>query len=891
MHAPKNEGPAIACDEPTPDVELLGGGLDQAHNIKPINSQQKTKANAIRLDRRVFATSRLAEFTSRKELTAQTGHTPDQWPLVIVKELIDNSLDEAERAGIAPEIELEVGKGCITVTDHGGGIGPETIAKILDYTVRASDKDAYVSPTRGAQGNALKTILAMPFALDGTTGRTVIESRCTAHNIVFTIDPIRREPKIEHTTEPSLVKNGTRIAVHLPETPWSEDDPTGYRFLQVGMDFAALNPHLSLKMSDLQTTCSNPTWPKWTPADPIPAHWYSADRFDRLIGAHIADDQDNGKTTTVREFVATFRGMSGTAKQKVILESTGAARMSLSEFYGEGRNKAGVQQLLAAMQESTKPVKASDLGSIGRDHIEAHFAAAGAEMETFEYVKQTGETRAGLPFVLEAAFAWCEDIECEDIEERRLITGLNFSPTLSNPFRSLDTWGDSLDQILTSQRADSDEPIIVLVHLTCPIMAFTDRGKSQLVLDNQTGEAIKKAVLTVTKKWCHTRRQEEKHEDRVAKRRAKMLRSRQISIKDAAYQVMEEAWLKASGGGTLPAEARQVMYAARRQIQEITGKPLDDKYFTSTLLPDYIAEKGVDWDVVFDDRGHFVEPHGGQEIGLGTLSVRRYLAGLRAPRIEDGEFTGTKISMHGPQGNYGRVFYIEKEGFDPLLEHVELGNRFDMAMMSCKGMSVTAARQLVERICSERGIPLFILHDFDKAGFSIKATLHRDTRRYKFKDKVQVVDLGLRLDDIRDLGLEDLAETVFDDSSREKRAANLRKNGATEEEIKFLLDRRVELNALTSDQLVAFIERKLTQHGVRKVVPDADMLAKAYRANIRTAKMQEIIDCVVREHEDDPNLSVPPDDLAQQVEDLLRKNPTWRWDEAVEAIADLEVRQ
>src|SRR5262245_3364511 len=34
-------------------------------------------------------------------------------------------------------------------------------------------------------------------------------------------------------------------------------------------------------------------------------------------------------------------------------------------------------------------------------------------------------------------------------------------------------------------------------------------------------------------------------------------------------------------------------------------------------------------------------------------------------------------------------------------------------------------------------------------------------------------------------------------------------HGATEEEVDFLLDRRVELNALASDQLVAFIERKL----------------------------------------------------------------------------------
>ena len=73
-------------------------------------------------------------------------------------------------------------------------------------------------------------------------------------------------------------------------------------------------------------------------------------------------------------------------------------------------------------------------------------------------------------------------------DERRLITGLNFSPTLTNPFCSLGPHGPSLHQVLTSQRAGTDEPIIVLAHLACPIMAFTDRGKSQL--DGATEEEI-----------------------------------------------------------------------------------------------------------------------------------------------------------------------------------------------------------------------------------------------------------------------------------------------------------------------------------------------------------------------------------------------------------------
>jgi DNA topoisomerase VI subunit B len=60
--------------------------------------------------RTTFSTSRLLEFCSRKELIAQTGHEPDDWPLVIIKELIDNSLDSAEEAGVAPVIHVTVAR-------------------------------------------------------------------------------------------------------------------------------------------------------------------------------------------------------------------------------------------------------------------------------------------------------------------------------------------------------------------------------------------------------------------------------------------------------------------------------------------------------------------------------------------------------------------------------------------------------------------------------------------------------------------------------------------------------------------------------------------------------------------------------------------------------------
>ena len=51
------------------------------------------------LERTTFRTSRLLDFASEKELIAQIGHSRDAWPVVIAKELLDNSIDAAEEAG------------------------------------------------------------------------------------------------------------------------------------------------------------------------------------------------------------------------------------------------------------------------------------------------------------------------------------------------------------------------------------------------------------------------------------------------------------------------------------------------------------------------------------------------------------------------------------------------------------------------------------------------------------------------------------------------------------------------------------------------------------------------------------------------------------------------
>ena len=67
-------------------------------------------------------------------------------------------------------------------------------------------------------------------------------------------------------------------------------------------------------------------------------------------------------------------------------------------------------------------------------------------------------------------------------DERRLVTGVNWSPGIINPFRQLGSYGESLDSILQQQRVGRDEPVIFVLHVACPRVEYLDRGKSAVVV-------------------------------------------------------------------------------------------------------------------------------------------------------------------------------------------------------------------------------------------------------------------------------------------------------------------------------------------------------------------------------------------------------------------------
>ncbi len=200
----------------------------------------------IPLQRTHFSIGRASEYFDAKELQIQTGQPRYKFATVVLKELMDNALDACETARVAPEISVTVDHDddtiVITVADNGPGLRPDVLSRILDFDTRTSDKSRYRSPTRGAQGNALKTIVGIPTALGGDTP-ILIEACGLRHTIRPRVDTAGNVDA-GHTSEIIGETTGTRVIVTVPALGQTVA-PNGWI-----RAYALANPHVLVKIDE-----------------------------------------------------------------------------------------------------------------------------------------------------------------------------------------------------------------------------------------------------------------------------------------------------------------------------------------------------------------------------------------------------------------------------------------------------------------------------------------------------------------------------------------------------------------------------------------------------------------------------------------------------------------
>ncbi len=109
-----------------------------------------------------------------------------------------------------------------------------------------------------------------------------------------------------------------------------------------------------------------------------------------------------------------------------------------------------------------------------------------------------------------------------------------------------------------------------------------------------------------------------------------------------------------------------------------------------------------------EPRGSITHPHRDETITLGTLMVEEY---------------------ERPAWTFNKLLYIEKEGAQEALKQERWGERHDCAVMSSKGFSTRAARDLIDKLVEhDEPVEVFCVHDADASGTMIYQTLQEATQ-------------------------------------------------------------------------------------------------------------------------------------------------------------------
>jgi hypothetical protein len=155
--------------------------------------------------------------------------------------------------------------------------------------------------------------------------------------------------------------------------------------------------------------------------------------------------------------------------------------MALADLFDHGApDRGGIAKLLTAIRNTTKPVKPPDLGIIGKEHLAARFKDAGADLETFNYRRTLRGDDGGRD-------GGCVRLPPEwstrSAHYRRSeLVGRHQQPVPN----SLVHTARASTRTCKSSRA---EPIILVVHLVSPRIAYTDRGKSAVALRGEIDES------------------------------------------------------------------------------------------------------------------------------------------------------------------------------------------------------------------------------------------------------------------------------------------------------------------------------------------------------------------------------------------------------------------
>lgn len=514
-------------------------------------------------------------------------------------------------------------------------------------------------------------------------------------------------------------------------------------------------------------------------------YWFDSDSFYELCRA--------AGTRSVRELVSTFDGCSGSRK-------AGALAAGHHGRLASSLTRDEAERLLSGLRAASKEVRPQRLGYVGNTLAQlprAYKRLTG----TFSRRPGRGRIPAEIPYALEA---WAE--LTDDDESPEMLVSINRSPVVADVEARHEKTGLIVHGCGLGHRIEvGRRPVRVWLNLTTPYMPITSDGKEP-DLRPFLGE-IYRAVKAVARRAKRHARDEGGSGSRSETKRGIIVAS------------LGEAVSKASGGGKYRFSLRQLFYAVRPYVLEQLQEEPSYDYF-SQVVTDYEGEHGDIPGMYRDNRGLVYHPHLRREIPLGTRTVEDY---------------------ERPAWTFNKILYCEKAGFFPILCAAEWPERHDCALLTSKGFASRAARDLLDLLGdTDEELTFFCIHDADASGTLIYQALQEGTRA-RPRRQVNVVNLGLEPQEGLAMGLP--AERVARAGKKRLPVADY----VEAEMAEWLQGNRIELNAMTTPQFLAWLDEKFEEHAQGKLVPPRSVLTARLEADVRGLVRRNLTERILSE--------------------------------------------
>jgi hypothetical protein len=560
-------------------------------------------------------------------------------------------------------------------------------------------------------------------------------------------------------------------------------------------------------------------------------HWYDPAQFHELLLASGA--------RPVREVIAELDGCTGATAGEIV------AAANLGRMICPDITRAQATALLKAARANAKAVTPERLGAIGPDVFPRAAYAMATGCAEFGSVAP----RAAVPFAVEA---WVEKMHGEAADDgTQLTVCVNRTPIAgevraARDKRDIDAFGCGLHH--TIAQAPIGVQFALAINITTPYMPITSDGKEPNLVPFLPAicTAAEKAVRKAHRPTAETR----------------------VSQKDVVIENLDAAIDDVSGNGEFRFNQRQLLYVLRPIVKDETGKALTTQNFNA-IITDYENEYGEIEGMYREPRGSIYHPHIGETITLGTLMVEDY---------------------ERPAWTYNKIVYIEKEGFGEALKATRWAERHDCMLMSSKGYTTRAVRDLVDKLAEHNEpVTVFLVHDADGLGTMIFQTFQEETKARGAR-KIKIVNLGLEPWEAVEMGLE--IEEVEEKDRRKPVADYVRERDDGEEWEEWLQTCRVELNAMTTPAFITWLDGKMAKYA--KLIPPGDVLEQELKARVEDKLRDAITERILREANVDAQVAAAiaeiesPDStaLATGIKRLFDVTPDAQWRDHIENVAD-----